>query len=105
MKQTYSQDENRQGLVKRLLESADVFPDELPNKLPPKKALDHEVKTDDGEMPTSRAAYRLLKLEMGEFQVQLAELLRTGFIEPSKSTCEAPVFFVKKDRWIATHGV
>ena len=29
-------------------------------------------------------------------QVQLAELLRRGFIEPSKSTCEAPVFFVKK---------
>ena len=73
-----------------------MFPDELPNKLPPKRAVEHEVKTDDGENPTSRAAYRLLKLEMGKFQVQLAELLRRGFIEPSKSTCKAPVFFVKK---------
>ena len=70
--ETSSQDENRQGLVKRLQEFADVFPDELPNKLPPKRAVDHEVKTDDGEKPTSRAAYRLLKLEMDELQVQLA---------------------------------
>ena len=94
--ETSSQDENRQGLVKRLQEFADVFPDELPNKLLPKRAVDHEVKTDDGEKPTSRAAYRLLKLEMDELQIQLAELLHRGFIEPSKSTCEAPVFFVKK---------
>ena len=62
-----SQDENRQGLVKRLQEFADVFPDELRNKLPPKRAVDHEVKTDDGEKPTPHAAYRLLKLEMDEF--------------------------------------
>ena len=94
--ETSSQDENLQGLVKRLQEFADVFPDELPNKPPPKRAVDHEVKTEDGEKPTSRAAYRSLKLEMDELQVQLAELLRRGFIEPSKSPCEAPAFFVKK---------
>ena len=94
--ETSSKGENRQGLVKLLQEFTDMFPDELPNKIPPKRAIDNEVKTDDGEKPTSRAAYRLLKLEMDELQVQLADLLRRGFIEPSKSTGEAPVFFVKK---------
>ena len=89
-------DEKRQGLEKLLQQFADVFPDELPNKLPPKRAVDHEIKTEDREKPTSRAAYRLPKPEMDELQVQLAELLRRDFIEPSKSPYRAPVFFVKK---------
>ena len=73
-----------------------MFPDELPNKLPPKRAVDHEIKIEDGENPTSCAAYCLPKPKMDELQVQLAELLRRGFIEPRKSPCGALVFFVKK---------
>ena len=52
--------------------------------------------TEEGAVPPSRAAYRLPKPEMDELQAQLTELLRKGFIEPSKSPYGAPVFFVKK---------
>ena len=74
-----------------------MFPDELPDKLPPKRAVDHEMKTEDGKKPICRAAYRLLKPEMDELQVQLAKMLRRGFIEPSKSPYRLqPAFFVKR---------
>ena len=33
---------------------------------------------------------------MDELQKQLTELLKKGFVEPSKSPFGAPVFFVKK---------
>ena len=46
-----------------------MFPDELPNKLPPKIAVDHDIKTEDGEKPTSRAAYCLPKPKIEELQV------------------------------------
>ena len=94
--ETSSKDKKRQGLEKLLQEFADVFPDELLNKLPPKRAVDHEIKTEDGEKLTPRAACCLPKPKMDELQVQLAELLRRGFIEPRKSPCRALVLFVKK---------
>ena len=88
--------EDQKDFKDLLKEFGDVFPDELPNKLPPRRGADHEIKTEEGAKPPSRAAYRLPKPEMDELQAQLTELLRRGFIQPSKSPYGAPVFFVKK---------
>eukprot|EP00117_Sycon_ciliatum_P024461 scpid89560/ scgid20521/ Retrovirus-related Pol polyprotein from transposon 17.6; Protease; Reverse transcriptase; Endonuclease len=79
-----------------LAEYADVFPDQLPDHLPPESGVDHEIKVEPGATPPSRAAYRLPKPEMDELQRQLSELLQKGMIEPSKSPFGAPVIFVKK---------
>ena len=100
------QDEEAQRDITELLNQyADMFPDELPNELPPKRTVDHEIQVEDGSAPPARPAYRLSKPEMDELQAQITELLRKGFLEPSKSPYGAPVFFVKKGRRHAPHGM
>ena len=85
--------EDMKDLLKR---HCDVFPDKLPDHLPPKRSVDHEINVEQESQPPSRPAYRLSKPELDELQVQLTEMLRCGRIEPSKSPYGAPVFFVKK---------
>ena len=79
-----------------LTKYSDVFPEELPNQLPPSRSVDHEIQVEVGTKPPSRPAYRPPRPEIDELQKQLTELLRRGFIEPSRSPYGAPVFFVKK---------
>jgi len=77
-------------------EFADVFRDELPDGLPPRRAVDFRIDIVPGSQPTYRAPYRLSTDEMQELKKQLDELLTKGFIRPSVSPFGAPVLFVKK---------
>ena len=84
-------------LAKKLLaEFADVFPDDLPSGLPPKREVDHKIELEPGNAPPTKAPYRMSPLELDELKKQLAELSAKGFIQPSKSPFGAPVLFVKK---------
>jgi RNase H-like domain found in reverse transcriptase/Reverse transcriptase (RNA-dependent DNA polymerase)/Integrase zinc binding domain/Chromo (CHRromatin Organisation MOdifier) domain/Retroviral aspartyl protease len=74
----------------------DVFPSQLPDGLPPKRDVDHRIDIIPGSAPTSRATYRLAPSELDELKKQLEELIKHGFIRPSKSPYGAPVLFVKK---------
>ena len=74
----------------------DVFPSELPFRLPPKRPVDHAIKVEEEAQPPSRPAYRLSKPEMDELQAQLSEKIKRGFIEASRSPNGAPVFYIKK---------
>ena len=88
---------NRPPDLQKLLDHhKEIFPDELPCQLPPKRSVEHEIKVEAESKPPSRPAYRLSKPEMDELQKQITEMLKRGFIEPSKSPYGAPVFFVKK---------
>ena len=93
---TRSAGESHPKLNKLLQEYSDVFPMDLPNALPPMRAVDHEIQVEKGSQPPSRAPFRLPKPEMDELHAQLSELLKKKLIEPSKSPYGAPVFFVKK---------
>ncbi|KAK3031398.1 hypothetical protein RJ639_037396 [Escallonia herrerae] len=53
----------------------DVMPDELPKKLPPRRAIDHEIELVPGTKPPARAPYRMSQLELAELRKQLTELL------------------------------
>jgi hypothetical protein len=75
---------------------SDVFPDDLPARLPPKRAVDHEIDLVPGSAPPSRPTYRLSPPEMDELKKQLQDLIDHGFIRPSVSPYGAPVLFVKK---------
>ena len=86
----------RQTLVDLLADFHDIFPKELPAKLPPKRTVEHDIDLELGATPPSRPPYRLSKPEMDELQKQISALLHRGLIEPSKSPYGAPVFFVKK---------
>ena len=75
---------------------SDVFPDELPSGLPPKRDLDHAIELVDGAVAPSRPVYRMSPAELNELKKQLNELIEKEFIQPSKSPYGAPVIFVKK---------
>ena len=75
---------------------ADVFPEELPNRLPPERHVDHSIPTEkDAKIPAQKL-YRLSSYELGELKKQLNELISKGWIQPSKSPYGAPVLFVAK---------
>jgi hypothetical protein len=74
----------------------DVFPEELPAGLPPSREVDHRIELVPGSTPPSRPTIRLSASEMDELKKQLEELVKSGFIQPSKSPFGAPILFVKK---------
>ena len=76
-----------------LTEYADLMPDELPKKLPPRRAVDHSIELEPGKQPPAKAPYRLSGPELEELKRQLKELTDAGFIRPSRSPYGAPVLF------------
>jgi hypothetical protein len=77
-------------------EFKDVFPEDLPDGLPPSRDVDHRIELVPGSTPPSRPTYRMSPPELDELKKQVADLLTKGFIQPSKSPFGAPVLFVKK---------
>lgn len=78
------------------MEYKDVFPDDLPAGLPPKRRVDHKIEVIPGSTSTCKAPYRLVPNELEECKAQVEEMLSKGFIQPSVSPYGAPVLFVKK---------
>ncbi|MEI7578386.1 MAG: retropepsin-like aspartic protease, partial [Armatimonadota bacterium] len=79
-----------------LKDFADVFPENLPNELPPSRAIDFEIELEPGHTPPSRPTYRLSSEELAELKKTLDDLLSRGFIQPNVSPFGAPILFVKK---------
>jgi hypothetical protein len=77
-----------------LKEFEDVFQEVL--GLPLKRDIDFSINLMPGAAPVSKAPYRMSTPELKEFQLQLKELLKKGYIHPSMSPWGAPVLFVKK---------
>ena len=57
-----------------------VFPDDLPNGLPPSREVDHPIEVIPGSKPVSKPAYRLSHSKAHEVEQQLTEYVRKGFI-------------------------
>jgi hypothetical protein len=87
---------NTYDAKKILDEYKDVFPDDLPNELPPKRSVDHRIIIEPNQHPPSKAPYRMSRMELEELKKQIDELIDKGFIRPSQSPYGAPVLFVKK---------
>ena len=82
--------------LERLLEEyQDVFPNDLPDGLPPSRDVDHPIDLVPSSKPISRPPYRLSHSEALEVERQLAEYLKKGFIRPSSSPWAALVLLVK----------
>jgi hypothetical protein len=77
----------------------DVMSSQLPKKLPPKRAIDHQIELVLGIKPPSQTLYRMSPIKLAELRKQLGELIDIGFIRPSKAPYGALVLFKKKDRW------
>ena len=74
----------------------EIFPEELPAKLPPRRNIEHGIELELGTSPPSRPPYRLSFVEQDELRKQLKQLLDNQLIRPSCSPYGSPVLFVKK---------
>ena len=92
-----SEDQPGHPLAQQLVtEFLDVFPADLPKRLPPKRDLDHGIELMPGSEPPSKSTIRLSYAELEELRKQLADHGDHGFVRASKSPFGAPVLFVKK---------
>ncbi|XP_015579415.2 uncharacterized protein LOC107261855 [Ricinus communis] len=69
----------------------DVMPPKLPQKLSPKRDLDHHIELEPGAKPPTIAPYRMAPPELAELRKQLQDLFESGYIQPSKAPYGAPV--------------
>jgi hypothetical protein len=79
-----------------LHEFKDIFPVEIPPRLPPLGGTEHQIDLIPGAMLPNRAAYMTNPEETKEIQRQVQELLDHGYVRESRSPCIVPVILVPK---------
>ncbi|GKV41981.1 hypothetical protein SLEP1_g49444 [Rubroshorea leprosula] len=85
------------SVVKSLLQDfKDVFPEDIPNGLPPIRGMEHFIDFTLGATIPNRLAYRSNPNEMKELQKQVEELMKKGHVRESMSPCVVPVLLVPK---------
>ncbi|KAF1331550.1 Retroelement pol polyprotein, partial [Globisporangium splendens] len=81
-----------------LEEFADIFPDKLPDGLPPSRSVNFELQMKPNAVPSARAPFRLSRVEQEALQQFVEENLRKGWIEVSNSPWVSNIFgILKKD--------
>ncbi|CAI5707264.1 unnamed protein product [Peronospora effusa] len=85
-----------QGLIPLLDEYNDVFPNQLPNEMPPTRSVNFELQMKPDAIPSSRAPFRLSKVEQDVLQQFVEENIRKGWIEVSSSPWVLKIFGIPK---------
>ena len=85
---------NRKANLKNVVSEYDMLFQE-PKRLPPKKEIIHYINLQQDAPLPNIGMYRLSTLENAEIKKQVHELLKKGFIRPSKSPCGSPIVLVK----------
>jgi len=80
-------------------EFRELFRNDLPDGLPPRRALDHHIDTGTTP-PINRNAYPLSVLQLKEQCRQIDELFKRRLIRESISSWGAPVLFVIKPKTV-----
>ena len=75
-------------------EFKDLFPEKLPNGLPPCRVTDHKIDLTEGAKVPAQRLYRTAPSEDVELQKQLKDLLEHGLIERSTSEHGSGILFV-----------
>jgi hypothetical protein len=83
--------------VQRILdEFSDVMPEELFDKLPSKRWVDHVIEVMPEVALLAKVPYRMSHEELKDLKVQLKEVFAKGYIKLNKSPYGVHVFFVHK---------
>lgn len=74
----------------------DVFPEDIPNGLPPKRGIEHQIDLLPGVTIPNRPAYRSNPEKTKELQRQVKELLKKWYVRESMSPCAVLILLVPK---------
>ncbi|MCO5597579.1 hypothetical protein L7F22_051658 [Adiantum nelumboides] len=84
-------------LSKFLNQFQDVFINDIPGELPPKRRDDdHAIELIPGSSPPNKPPYRVSQAQQEEIMRQVNELVEKGMVRPSSSPFFSPVLLVHK---------
>ena len=82
--------------VSLLQEFKDVFPEKMPNELPPIRGIEHQIDFMLRATIPNRPTYRSNPEETKELQRQVEDLMSKRYVRESMSPCVVPVLLVPK---------
>ncbi|XP_019104878.1 uncharacterized protein LOC109134919 [Beta vulgaris subsp. vulgaris] len=85
---------NNEQLEALMQEFEDVFPEELPQGLPPLRGIEHAIDLVPGTTLPNNPAYRCDPMASRELQRQIEDLIEKGYVRESMSPCVVPALLV-----------